>query len=240
LDLTVFGEWRLLFFGLASGETTMNAKLFGAVAVLVAALAAPNVASAGVNYVGDGDFSLPWGGGTFTTYAGGSTIGPWSVIGGSVDLIGGYWQSPTPGGGSVDLDGLHPGGVSQWLDLTAGSYRLSFYLSGNPDGGYPTKTVDVSIGAIEDPLFTYTTGANSHTDMNYVWETLSFTTGGPTTLTFASEDAFSSPYGPVIGGVAVTAVPEPSTWAMMLPGFVGLGFAGYRRTRTSRATFVAV
>jgi hypothetical protein len=25
------------------------------------------------------------------------------------------------------------------------------------------------------------------------------------------------------------AVPEPSTWAMMLAGFAGLGFAGYRR-----------
>ena len=28
---------------------------------------------------------------------------------------------------------------------------------------------------------------------------------------------------------AMTAVPEPSTWAMMLLGFAGLGFAGYRR-----------
>jgi phospholipase/lecithinase/hemolysin len=27
-------------------------------------------------------------------------------------------------------------------------------------------------------------------------------------------------------------VPEPSTWAMMLLGFLGLGFAGYRRART--------
>jgi PEP-CTERM motif len=26
-----------------------------------------------------------------------------------------------------------------------------------------------------------------------------------------------------------TAVPEPSTWAMMLLGFAGLGYAGYRR-----------
>jgi PEP-CTERM motif len=25
------------------------------------------------------------------------------------------------------------------------------------------------------------------------------------------------------------AVPEPSTWAMMLVGFAGLGFVGYRR-----------
>jgi probable HAF family extracellular repeat protein len=31
------------------------------------------------------------------------------------------------------------------------------------------------------------------------------------------------------------AVPEPSTWAMMLAGFAGLGFAGYRRTREQRA-----
>ena len=29
----------------------------------------------------------------------------------------------------------------------------------------------------------------------------------------------------------VEGVPEPSTWAMMLLGFAGLGFAGYRRAR---------
>ncbi len=32
-----------------------------------------------------------------------------------------------------------------------------------------------------------------------------------------------------------TAVPEPSTWAMMLAGFAGLGFAGYRGARKSAA-----
>ncbi len=32
-----------------------------------------------------------------------------------------------------------------------------------------------------------------------------------------------------VGGV--TAAPEPSTWAMMLLGFAGLGYAGYRRAR---------
>ena len=31
------------------------------------------------------------------------------------------------------------------------------------------------------------------------------------------------------------AVPETSTWAMMLVGFAGLGFAGYRRAREPRA-----
>jgi hypothetical protein len=31
----------------------------------------------------------------------------------------------------------------------------------------------------------------------------------------------------IIGG----AVPEPSTWAMMLLGFAGLGYAGYRQSK---------
>ena len=34
----------------------------------------------------------------------------------------------------------------------------------------------------------------------------------------------------------VIGTPEPSTWAMMLLGFAGLGFAGYRRTRKALST----
>jgi hypothetical protein len=33
----------------------------------------------------------------------------------------------------------------------------------------------------------------------------------------------------------LTGVPEPSTWAMMLLGFAGLGFAGYRRAKRTQA-----
>ena len=38
---------------------------------------------------------------------------------------------------------------------------------------------------------------------------------------------------------SVSGVPEPSTWAMMLLGFGGLGFAGYRRSRKSDAAPLA-
>ena len=51
--------------------------------------------------------------------------------------------------------------------------------------------------------------------------------GSPNTL------YFTSGVGGEADGLfgALTAVPEPSTWAMMLIGFTGLAFAGYRRAR---------
>ncbi len=44
-------------------------------------------------------------------------------------------------------------------------------------------------------------------------------------------------YGGFRWGFTFTAtdVPEPSTWAMMLLGFAGLGFAGYRASRRTAA-----
>ena len=38
----------------------------------------------------------------------------------------------------------------------------------------------------------------------------------------------------LVTGFSTGAVPEPSTWAMMLAGFAGLGFLGYRRTVKAR------
>jgi hypothetical protein len=37
----------------------------------------------------------------------------------------------------------------------------------------------------------------------------------------------------IVTSFTLTAVPEPSTWAMMIFGFAGLGFAGYRASRKS-------
>jgi hypothetical protein len=69
-------------------------------------------------------------------------------------------------------------------------------------------------------------------------------TGAPTGMASTSFDPFffidpifaeanpgySLSFSPQIGNAA-PAVPEPSTWAMMLIGFAGLGFAGYNRAR---------
>ena len=55
-------------------------------------------------------------------------------------------------------------------------------------------------------------------------------TSGPDLFNTSQSEA-----GPELGPSAVVfrfGVPEPSTWAMMLLGFAGLGFVGYRASRT--------
>jgi hypothetical protein len=65
------------------------------------------------------------------------------------------------------------------------------------------------------------------------WESASLSSLGATPGTYewtwgtgAHADSFTLQIGPA-------AVPEPSTWAMMLLGFAGLGLAGWRHRRTA-------
>jgi len=53
--------------------------------------------------------------------------------------------------------------------------------------------------------------------------------------------AYVSDHGVNLVNYAFVAsgVPEPSTWIMMLLGFAGVGFAGYRRTKKSMSAFTA-
>ena len=58
---------------------------------------------------------------------------------------------------------------------------------------------------------------------------------GLTGSTF-SQAAGINDAGQVVGfsDVVANRVPEPSTWAMMLIGFAGLGYAGYRQSKRAR------
>jgi hypothetical protein len=57
-------------------------------------------------------------------------------------------------------------------------------------------------------------------------------TGGVQDLSAAFTDFFDLDTSlPAINVMSVEEVPEPSTWAMMLIGFAGLGYAAYRRTK---------
>lgn len=185
------------------------------------------------NLVNDGTFTIPKGCSGFVTYFNGWKIGPWTVTGGSVDVIDGYWQAPPGLGGSVDLDGDSRGGLTQTIATTAGQrYTLSFYLSGNPDGGASTKTLLVSAGLSSETL-SYTTGGNTRAAMGFVEDRLNFVaSGSATTLSFISEDTRRSPYGPVIGEVDVEASPErivePTGLALFATGLASLALIRLR------------
>ena len=215
-----------------------------ATAVLLFGIAGASGAKATtINYVQDGDFSTPSVGGPFATYYSGSSMGSWKVESGSVDLIGSYWQAPDSlsGTGSVDMDGMSPGSISQTLSLNPGNYVLTFALSGNPDQNHdydsnPLKTLRVLIGGV-NTTFTFDTSVvgNSGGDMKYQLESISFSVAGSgpqsEVLSFMSGDSERSPFGAVIGKVSVTAVtPLPAALPMFLAALLGTaGFVFYRR-----------
>ena len=58
--------------------------------------------------------------------------------------------------------------------------------------------------------------------------------GGTITVDWVGTNTGGVTFTAVFDASTVSTVPEPSTWAMMLLGFAGLGFAGYRRNGKSR------
>jgi PEP-CTERM motif len=116
------------------------------------------------------------------------------------------------------------------------------------DPAYPFAMVVT--GGLMDP-FTYDlrsgTNANSFEALSCLG--FPFTCNTPTALATTAGDlilgaAFTPPAGgtPLDGTldngeliVRLTSTPEPSTWALMLLGFAGLTWAGYRRANTGHA-----
>ena len=107
-----------------------------------------------------------------------------------------------------------------------------FSHAGDWSGGYiDENSFTVSNGVLTDANFQIYGG---YFDLNYdntynEFGDLRVITGvvPPTGPYIQNTDGF--------GGVTYTAVPEPSTWAMMGLGFASLGLAGYRRRRLAPA-----
>jgi hypothetical protein len=120
------------------------------------------------------------------------------------------------------------GGISGPSSFGSGTGQFSITGSGDLVGfNGPAGLLDVPHGYISgDPLSSSTT---------FLFESFAFLGLAPGAYvsswgTGAGADTFTVDIGPV-----GPAVPEPSTWAMMLLGFASLGYAGYRKARAPSA-----
>jgi hypothetical protein len=154
-----------------------------------------------------------------------ATPSGWTVSDGTVDIIGAGYFDFLPGNGKyLDMDGSrsNAGTISRSLNLTAGTpYVLSFELAGNHRNG-ATESVAVSFGS----------ASSSHSlpqSAGFTPFSLAFTpvTSGAFTLSFGG--AGGDNIGMLLDRVAVTAVPEPQTYALLALGLLAVGAAVRRR-----------
>jgi choice-of-anchor C domain-containing protein len=196
-------------------------------AALSIAAAAPaaqaRTAPAPVPALANGGFEAPAiPANAFIRYGTGSTVGPWRVTQGNVDLTGAnFWQA-ADGRQSLDLEGSESGTIEQQLSTRIGGcYTVTFALAGNPDGG-PTikrgyaRVLQHTLGRpTVQKNFIFNTAGKSRTNMGYIPQRFRFRAFAPTsTLTFASTTGGG--YGPVIDAVNVTQS-NPAVCSLVRP-----------------------
>jgi hypothetical protein len=144
------------------------------------------------------------------------------------------------GAGDNGLD--FPGdGITQSVATTIGNtYQLNFGLSDENDPAPGViSMLAVTIGS-QTTDFTLVPDGSGFFRMPLELQTINYVaTSDETAISFTLlSDNSGSNNDPLIDGVsfqqtAVGAVPEPSTWAMMILGFCGLGFMAYRRKNSN-------
>jgi hypothetical protein len=113
-------------------------------------------------------------------------------------------------------------------DVAGDTYNVTYWAAyGGGVGGDPNAFLTVSVGSASKTVLD-TIGPT------FEQFSFSFVGTGHDTLTIAAQTNPSEWFvddASVMG--AGTTVPEVPTWAMMLAGFAGLGFVGYRWRRTA-------
>ena len=140
-------------------------------------------------------------------------------------LAGSQWITPTSNPAqSFDTSG-HDGFytfTSQSIFLTAGTVLSGKYMSDNTVKEIFLASSD-GVAALLSPGLP---AGNFTTPTLYTFGPVS--ANGFYTLNFQVQNYNQGSGNPV--GLDVGAVPEPATWAMMIIGFLGLGFVGYRKS----------
>lgn len=187
-------------------------------------------ANAGIIFIDDFNTEAGAAGNSSLNYTGFSN---WTVSGGTVDLIAtpNSWKLKCAGGSGkcVDLDGSTGNAgilTSSLLTLGAGTYSLSFDISGNQRGG-AADSFTLALGGFLNESFSFAPSTP--------WQTITrtFTVSGNSANSIIFNHAGGDNIGIMLDNVSLskTDVPEPATLAMFGLGLIGLGFARRRQAR---------
>ncbi len=228
----------------------------GAVVLASFGLASPGLAVTLLN----GSFETPAvPAGSFTQYGNGGNIGGWSVFThptNAVLAISTTYTEPQitfnafDGLVALDLTGggnTGPNGVFQDIATVVGQlYSLSFYLGNAQGSGSPTQP-NTNVYLLPSSLSLDITGSgstvytNSNTtpgNINWQQFTQNFTaTSATTQIRFTNLTSGDNYAGLDAVSITESAVPEPTTWAMMLVGFAAIGFAMRRQRQQPQVRF---
>lgn len=167
---------------------------------------------------------------------GSDTLYGWSVANGPVSVRKSSFAPATDGEWSIDLAGyinqVPRGAISQTIATQVGqSYRLSFDMGDdrfNSADKPPRMRVTLGDVFTQDYEFDDATPQT----VTFAWKTFTVdfvAQSDSTLLSFAGIIPGSDNIGLDNVSIEAMGVPEPSTWAMLLAGFAGVGVAVRRR-----------
>lgn len=224
-----------------------------ALAAIILAIAAMHGESAKAAYILNGSFEAPTPSDfppttsgplysnppdyVYPGFGGSATYANWTYASSAglinVDNPPNAWYGNTPPSGySGDQFAFvqGSGSLSQTFAASAGSSTLSWLEGSRPDFGCCNGLQSYEVLLNGNILGTFSTP----NDQNFLLHSFSVTLLASNTLVFQGLATTDSTV--FLDQVNLSAVPEPSTWAMMLLGFVGMGFMAYRR-RPTNASF---
>jgi hypothetical protein len=142
--------------------------------------------------------------------------------------------SPALSIGNDDNQFPQPATLSQTFADTAGTaYQVDFFWKAN-GAGDPNAFLTLAVGGSSVTLL------EGAAPTSFAEDSFTFTGTGSDTLSISAQTNPSDWFVDDISLSAVTsAVPEPSTWAMLILGFCGVGFMAYRRKPNGAAIRLA-